>query len=194
MMLTIGIVNYYTENHILRCLNSIYKNPPKYPFVVYIVDNGSKKKKIIKIKEEFPDVKIIKNIRNVGFSRACNQIYFRSKSKYILYINPDTELEKNAVDNLTDFMEKHPDAGVAGARLLNFDGTLQLSCRRFPTIWNVFFGRKSVFAKYLPSNRFTKSYMLSELDYTRIQNVDWVVGAAIIVRNSALKSIGGFDE
>jgi len=194
MMLTIGIVNYYTEDYIIKCLNSIQKNPPKYPFTMYIVDNGSQKEKMKYIREKFSDVKIIKNIKNVGFSRACNQIFYRSKSKYILYINPDTELEKDAINNLIDFMEEHPDAGVAGAKLLNIEGTLQLSCRKFPTVWNVFFGRKSVFTKYLPSNRFTRSYMLSELDYTKVQKIDWIAGAVMIIRRTALESIEGFDE
>ncbi len=193
-MLTIGIVNYYTEDYVIKCLDSIYKTPPRYPFIIYLVDNGSEREKIIEIKQRFPEVRLIRNIQNVGFSRACNQIYFRSKSKYILYINPDTEIEKDAVNNLINFMEEHPDAGIAGARLLNFEGILQLSCRKFPTIWNVFFGRKSVFTKYLPSNRFTQSYMLAGLDYTKVQKVDWVVGAAMIVRRSALGSIEGFDE
>ena len=194
MMLTIGIVNYHTEDYIIRCLRSIYKYLPRYKFEVYIVDNGSNKEKIRKILEEFPEVKFIKNRENVGFARACNQIFYRSRSKYILYLNPDTEVTEGAIDALIQFMDKHPEAGVGGAKLLYFDGDLQLSCRRFPTIWNVFFGRKSIFAKYLPYNRFTRSYMLSELDYSKVQEVDWVVGAAIIVRKKALEEIEGFDE
>jgi len=194
MMLTIGIVNYYTEDYIIKCLKSIYRDDIKYPFTIYIVDNGSEKGKIIELKKRFPDIKLIRNLKNVGFSRACNQIYFRSKSKYILYLNPDTEVEKNAINSLLDFMEKHSDAGAAGAKLLKVDGKLQLSCRRFPTLWNVFFGRQSIITKYLPYNRFTRSYMLSELDYTKTQQVDWVVGAAVIIRRTAIENIEGFDE
>jgi GT2 family glycosyltransferase len=159
-----------------------------------VVDNNSSDNSVKLIEEHYPEVHLIRNSSNFGFSYANNQAIGRCRGKYILILNPDTVVTRSALDELVKFMEKHPDAGVGGAKILNFDGSIQYSCRRFPTLLYVFFGRQSIFARFLPSNRISEQYLMMNEDYSKNLEVDWVFGAAMILRREALREVGIFDE
>ncbi len=194
MKLTIGIINYHTYPFLRNLLRSIHRNPPSFPYEIIVVDNGDKVDVKKLLLSEFPEVKVIKNRINVGYARACNQIYPRAKGEYILYLNPDTVVLKDSLNNLVKFMDEHPEAGAAGAKLLYPDGSLQYSCRHFPNFYNVFFGRQSIFTRYIPNNPITRKFMLTDLDYSKVHRVDWVIGASMILRKKVLEELGGFDE
>ncbi len=91
-------------------------------------------------------------------------------------------------------MNNNKDCAIASGKLLNEDGTLQYSCRRFPTFFNVFFGRETFFTKFAPNNRFTRNYMYAELDYEKDNDVEWVRGAVMLVRRDIFERLNGFDE
>ncbi len=192
--LSIIIVNFNTGRFLTRCLDFIGKNSPKRSFEIFVVDNNSNDNSIEIVKKHYPEVKLIKNSSNFGFSYANNQGIVRSKGKYILILNPDTIVTEGALDALVDFMDRNPDTGIAGAKLLNFNGSIQYSCRRFPTIFSVFFGRQSIFIKFLPYNRVSRKYLMMDEDYSKNIEVDWVFGASMIVRRKALEEVGIFDE
>jgi len=191
--LSIGIVSYNSVDYVKNLLNSIKKNPPSVPYEIIVLDNASEDGSIEFLKK----VKGIKKIflrENSGFSHGCNIIGKRAMGKYILFLNPDVVVTPNALDKLVEFMEKNPQCGVAGGKLLNFDGTLQLSCRMFPTYLNVMFGRESLFRKLVPHNPFSRKYMLYDLDYSKNQVVDWLRGAVFITPRWLFDELGGFDE
>lgn len=146
------------------------------------------------LNQYFPQVKVIKNAINVGFARANNQAIPRTKGEFILFLNPDALPEPGALDSLIKFMEETPYAGCVGGKLLNFDGSLQLSCRSFPTYISVFFGRRSFFRKIFPGNPFSKGFLLTELDYNKVQKVDWVIGACMLTKRELPSQLGYFDE
>ena len=195
MTLTIGIVNYNTKKELKKCIKSILQNPPKCSYRIIIVDNDSRdgrKKFLTHIKQE--NVKCILNRRNRGFGAACNQIVKLQNSSYTLFLNPDVEISKNAIYKLINFLKNNEKVGIVTGKLLFPDGSLQLSCRKFPTILRVLFGRESFLRRTFPNNIISKEYLMSELDYNKIQFPDWVRGAVMLFRTEFFKKIGGFDE
>ena len=195
MTLTIGIVNYNTKDDLEFCLQSIYRNPTRVKYSVIVVDNGSEdsSKEFLKSLNN-KNVKKVYNTENRGFSSACNQIAKLADTTYILFLNPDVVITRGSIDRLISFMKKNKEIAIVTGKLLNPDGTLQLSCRRFPTILYVLFGRESIFRKVFPNNPISKKYMLYDLDYNKVQYPDWVRGAVMLVRFNLFKEIGGFDE
>jgi N-acetylglucosaminyl-diphospho-decaprenol L-rhamnosyltransferase len=195
MTLTVGIVNYNTKRNLKKCIESILQKPPKCSFRIIIVDNNSKdgSKKFLKhIKQE--KVKYILNKKNRGFGAACNQVVKAQNSSYILFLNPDVEIRRNAIDKLINFLKNNEKVGLVTGKLLFPDGSLQLSCRKFPTILRALFGRESILRKIFPNNNISKEFLMSELDYNKIQFPDWVRGAVMLFKTDVFKKIGGFDE
>lgn len=195
MTLTIGIVNHNTKKDLKKCIKSILQNPPNCNFRIVVVDNNSKdgSRKLLKHIEN-ENIKYISNNKNIGFGRACNQIAKKQNSSYLLFLNPDVEVSKNAIDKLIDFLKKNEKIGMATGKLLFPDGSLQLSCRKFPTILRALFGRESTLRKIFPNNMISKEYLMSKLDYNKIQFPDWVRGAVILFKTDIFEKIGGFDE
>lgn len=195
MTLTIGIVNYNTKEDLKRCIKSILLNPPNCNYQIVIVDNNSKdgSKNFIK-KSKQKKIKYILNKKNIGFGAACNQIAQIQSSSYILFLNPDVEVSKNSIDKLIKLLKKDGKIGVATGKLLYPNGSFQLSCRKFPTILRVLFGRESVLRKIFPNNTISKEYLMSEVNYDKIQFPDSVRGAVMLFKTEIFKKIGGFDE
>ncbi len=195
MTLIIGIVNYNTKKDLKKCIKSILQKPPECSFRIIIVDNNSKDGSKIFLKQiKQKNIKYILNKENRGFGAACNQIAKTQNSSYILFLNPDVEIRKNSIDKLINFLKKNEKVGIVTGKLLFPDGSLQLSCRKFPTILRALFGRESTLRKIFPNNMISKEYLMSELDYNKIQFPDWVRGAVILFKTDIFEKIGGFDE
>lgn len=195
MTLTIGIVNYNTKDDLELCLQSIFRNPPHFKYSIIVVDNDSKD-----ISREFlkslnhKNIKKVYNTENRGLGSACNQIAKLADTTYILFFNPDVIITKGSIDKLISFMKENKEIAIVTGKLLNPDGTLQLSCRKFPKILYVLFGRESIFRKLFPNNPISRKYMQYDLDYNKVQYPDWVRGAVMLIRCDLFKEIGGFDE
>jgi len=195
MTLTIGIVNYNTKDDLKDCLNQILKSPPEVSYSIIVVDNNSTDESM-----EFLEnlnkkrIRLILNNENKGFGSACNQIAKEIDTPYILFLNPDVKITKGAIDKLISFMENRPEVAIVTGKLLNPDGTIQLSCRRFPTILRALSGRASLFRSIFPNNPISRDYMLCNLDYDKIQFPDWVRGAVMLIKTNLFKEISGFDE
>lgn len=195
MTLTIGIVNYNTKEDLKRCIKSILQNPPNCDYQIVIVDNNSKdgsKSFIKKLKQK--KIKYILNKKNSGFGAACNQITQIHNSSYILFLNPDVEVSKNSIDKLIKLLKNDEKIGTATGKLLYPNGSFQLSCRKFPTILRVLFGRESILRKIFPNNTISKEYLMSDVNYDKIQFPDSVRGAVMLFKTEIFKKIGGFDE
>jgi len=141
------------------------------------------------VRQFFPEVRLIENSRNVGFARANNQGICLSQASYILLLNPDTEVRSGTLETLWHFMEEHPTAGAAGARLLNGDGTLQLSCQPRPTLW-----REAWMCFLLEKLWPLGYYVMNRWDITVPRQVDVVKGACLIIPRSVTEQIGLLDE
>lgn len=194
MTLTIGIVNYNTKRELKKCIESILNNPPNCKFRIVIIDNNSKdgSKRFLKSLKNKKIIYIYNN-RNIGFGRACNQIAKTQDSSYILFLNPDIKVSKNSINKLIDFIENNKNIGLVTGKLLFPDNSLQLSCRKFPTILRVLFGRESFLRRVFPNNIISKQYLMSELNYNKTLFPDWVRGAVMLFKTHTYKKIGGFD-
>jgi len=192
--LSIIIVNYNVKAFLQNCLLSIKKATEKIDSEIIVVDNASDDGSIELIKKNFEDVILIESPVNLGFSKANNLGLKISQGKYICLINPDTIVEENTFEVMINFMENHPDVGLAGCKILNPDGTFQLACRRsFPTPW-VAFTKIIGLSKLFPKSKLFAKYNLTYLDENQSYEVDAVSGSFMFLRRDVYEKIGGLDE
>ena len=155
---------------------------------VILVDNGSQDGGRIEVKRAFPSVHIIENEKNLGFAKAVNQGLQKASGRYVLLLNPDTQMKDGAIERLVSFMDAHSDVGVAGAQLLNADGSKQNSIANFPSL------ATELFNKSLLRWLFPKKFPGKERDYPEPVEVDSVIGACMVVRRKAMEQVGLLDE
>lgn len=194
MELSIVIVNYNTRDLLRDCLRSIYSSQGDFHYEVIVVDNCSPDDSVEMVRQEFPQAKLIASEINRGYAYANNLGLRQAQGHYLLLLNPDTVLPPTALQGMLDFMEEHPDAGVAGPKLVLADGSLDLACRRgFPTLDVAFYRLVGLSKRYPNSPRYNR-YNLGYLDPNQVAEVDSVVGAFMCIRREALDQAGLFDE
>jgi GT2 family glycosyltransferase len=163
------------------------------PHGIIVVDNASSDGTASLIAREHPDVRLIVRASNGGLSAAVNDGVAASSGRYVMALNPDTRLANDALSPLVAFLRDHPGGGVVAPKLLDDDGTLQLSCRRFPGYGTAFFGRYAPLTKLLPGNRWSRDYLMLDYDHATTRDVDWVSGAAMMFPRAVFDRIGGWD-
>jgi len=188
MELSIIIVNWNTRNLLVQCLNSIYQTVETVEMEVWVVDNGSTDGSDAAAVERFPETKFVQNKVNVGFAKANNQALNTAAGRYYLLLNPDTQVSKGAIEKLISFMNAHPEAGGAGAQLINSDGSKQNSIANFPSLATELLN-KSVLRRLFP-RRFPGRGRV----YPQPIEVDSVIGACMMVRRQASDQVGLLDE
>ncbi len=194
MDVSIIIVNYNGKNITENCLNSIFSLKEKVEKEVIVVDNGSNDGSVEYLKERFPQVFFIENKKNIGFAKGNNLGIKKSRGKYVVLLNNDTEVLNKAFERAYYFMEKNKDVGICGFKLLNPDGSIQYSCRDFPSFETALFNRTSLFTRIFPNNPFSQKYLKTHFSHDKVIEVDWVSGAAMMIRKSTLDEIGLLDE
>ncbi len=190
--LTIIIVSYNSLDYLKECLDSIFSNPPGSRYEIVIVDNASIDGTSGFIENNYPTVALISNNKNIGFAAANNKAIKSTRSGYILLINSDCEVKGDALDRLVKFIDADPEIGIAGPKIINSDGSIQPSCRNFPS----FFGAAAhtLLTNIYPDNPFSKKYKLIDVSRDKPFKVDWVSGSCMIIRRSALVDTGPLDE
>ncbi|MGD9895185.1 MAG: glycosyltransferase, partial [Dehalococcoidia bacterium] len=160
--LFVVILNYNTAEHVRRCLAALPAGCAGLTYETIVVDNASPQSGIEAAVAAFPSVRLIKRRQNGGFSAGINAGLRAARSNAILILNPDSTLAPGAAVAMFDFLRSNSDVGVLGPRILNEDGTLQLSCRRFPTFAAAAFNRNSLLTRLLPRNRYSATYLMSD--------------------------------
>jgi hypothetical protein len=158
---------------------------------IWVVDNHSHDGSAAAIAREFPDVHLLELEQNLGFGAANNRAFARASGEFLLLLNSDALVHRGAVGELVEFLRGHPEVGAVGPRLLNEDGTLQVSCWKFPSPTRVWLEALGV-ARLLPSHPQLGDYFRWAHDEKR--SVDFVIGACLLVRRAVFQQIGGFDE
>lgn len=192
MDLSVVVVNWNAKDYLEKCLASIFKNSPSFDFEVMVVDNASTDGSQDLVKTKFPQTKLILNKRNLGYSGAANRALGETNSPYLFLLNSDTEVLPGSLELMVEFGKNHPQAGAIGPMLVNADGTLQYSCRKFPSFKIGFF--HALLSPFLPDNPYSRSYRLTDFDHRRRQEVDWISGASLFLKRKALEEVGFFDE
>lgn len=182
MTLSIIIVNFNTRDLLSNCLRSIFSQKG-VSFDVWVVDNASRDGSVIMVENEFPKVKLIKNKENLGFAKANNLALQKSGGRFLFLLNSDTILKGQTLIKIIDFLGKNPQIGILGMKVLNPDGSLQPSVGKFYNLVNAFlmlFGGERL--------------GLLRSSPLKIEEVDWVAGAALIVKREVLEKAGLLDE
>ena len=196
-VLSIVIVSWNVREDLRECLQSLLKDEGSRlesgEIEIIIVDNASTDGTAEMVNLEFPQVKLLVNLQNLGYTKANNIGINHSRGKYILLLNPDTVVHQGALQALIDCAESHPEVGIIGAKLLNPDGSVQRSARSFPDIGAGLF-RNTFLGRLFPNNPFVRRYLLEDFGYDEVREVDWVSGAAMLVRRDLIERIGGLDE
>ena len=193
-LISIIIVNYNVRDYLDNCLNSIYKSKLIKNIEIIVVDNDSSDNSAQMVIEKYPNINLIQNKTNFGFSKAVNQGIKISSGEYLLLLNPDTVLEKNTLNILINYMENNKSVGMCGPKILNSDGTLQLSCKRsFPTPI-VAFPKLIGLDKLFPKNKWVGRYNLTYLDENQCHSVDAISGSFMFIRKQILNEVGFLDE
>jgi N-acetylglucosaminyl-diphospho-decaprenol L-rhamnosyltransferase len=188
MRFSVVIVNYASWPLTLRCIESLRETGYE-DFEVVIVDNDRPEP------PDLPDqVRLIRNPENVGLARAWNQGIAASTGEYVVLINPDTIVQRDFFGLLEAFFADDPSVGVAGPRILDGDGTLQLSARKEVSMVSGLFGRTSFLTRLFPRSSLVKSQFPAITEASHPARVDWVSGACMVVRRRVLEEIGAADE
>lgn len=192
--LSIIIVNYNVQYFLEYCINSIYRSKVNFDFEIIVVDNASKDESMAMLQTNFPEVNIIQNKENVGFSKANNQGIAIAKGTYCLLLNPDTILQEDTLQKCIDTLEHDSKIGALGVKMLDGAGNfLPESKRGFPTL-GVAFAKISGFAKLFPKSSFFGKYHLGYLDKDKNHEVDVLSGAFMMLRKDVLVNVGKLDE
>jgi N-acetylglucosaminyl-diphospho-decaprenol L-rhamnosyltransferase len=192
--LSIVVVSWNVSGLLRRCLRSVEQSAglSGLQYEIIVVDNASTDGSVAMVGAEYPQVQLVANEKNVGFPAANNQGLARASGRYVLLLNPDTEVIEDALGRLVGFAEVNADVGVAGPMLLNPDGSIQESRRRFPTVGAALF--ESTWLQPYAPRRLLNRYYVLDRPADEAQDVDWVSGAALLARRGAVERVGPMDE
>jgi N-acetylglucosaminyl-diphospho-decaprenol L-rhamnosyltransferase len=192
--LSIVIVNWNTKDLLRGCLTSLYDSDGDFSFETVVVDNCSDDGSAAMVREEFPHVCLIESEINGGYAYANNHGLRCFQARYYLLLNPDTVVPRDALQRMLEFLDTHPEVGIAGPKLVMDDGELDMACRRsFPTP-EISFYRLSGLSRLFPKSERFGRYNLTHLDPDQVAEVDSVVGAFMMVRREVVEEVGGLDE
>jgi hypothetical protein len=192
--LSIIIVNYNVKEFLQNLIHSIEKASARISKEIIVVDNASDDGSIEFLKEKFAQIRLISNNSNLGFGKANNLGMKEAAGKYFLLINPDTIVAEDTFDKMIKFFEEHSDVGLAGCKILNPDGSLQLACRRsFPGPWTSF-TKVTGLSNLFPKSKLFARYNLTYLDENQTYEVDAISGSFMMLRKEVYEKVGGFDE
>ncbi|RLC80656.1 MAG: glycosyltransferase family 2 protein [Chloroflexi bacterium] len=190
--LSVVIVNWNVRDLLRRCLLSILASSQTCKFEIIVVDNASTDGSVEMVRAELPAVHLIANTENRGFPAANNQGLAIARGRYVLLLNPDTEVVGDALATMVAFADAHPDVGMIGPQLLYADGSVQSSRRRFPTLATGFL--ESTWLERYASRRLLERYEFLDQPDDVVQDVDWLYGAALMARREAVEQVGPMDE
>lgn len=194
MKLSVIIVSWNTRDLTRDALASVYRETKDIDFEVIVVDNKSSDDSVAMIKREFPQVKLIENTNNDGFSKGNNLGLKIATGEYLMLLNSDTIVLDNALGKLVEYIALNSDTMMVGPRLLNTDMTFQHSCRRnLPDIWNSFFHLFGL-VRLFPKSKLINNYKKYNDDPNVTEPVTALSGAAMLFRRSVYDRIGGLDE
>ena len=188
------IVNWNRKEFLRACLASLARQAGA-EFETIVVDNNSQDDSRAMLARRFPQVHTVESNTNLGFAKGCNLGAHHASGQYLLFLNSDTEVLADTLEQLAEFLDQHAEVGVVTSRLVYPDFSDQGVARSFPRPANAILGRNSLLTKWFPNNQVSRRYLLSRHNLSQVPfEVDWVSGACLMIRSEVFKTIGGFDE
>lgn len=191
--LSVTICSWNTVDDLRACLQSLRDEAVRTPrFEVIVVDNASGDGSPDMVRAEFPEFTLLAQDSNLGFTGGHNLALSQRRAPHAALLNSDTVVHPGAIATILDVFAGDPTVGVVGPKLLNPDGSLQYSCRRFPNPVAAAF-RNTLLGRFFPKNRFVDDYLMKDFDHESSIDVDWVSGAALFIRQEVYDKLGGLD-
>jgi GT2 family glycosyltransferase len=190
--LSVTICSWNTREDLRASLQSLEAVRDEAAFEVIVVDNASRDESPDMVEKDFPWVRLMRMTENLGFTNGHNAALEARCAPHAFLLNSDAVVHTGALRTILDYHREHPEVGIIGPKLLNPDGTLQYSCRRFPNPVAALF-RSTFIGKLFPNNRFTREYLMTDWRHDEVREVDWVSGAAFFVSKELMDRVGLFD-
>jgi GT2 family glycosyltransferase len=190
--LSIIIVSWNVRDLLRTCLQSVDEGRGELDLEVIVVDSASADETPTMVSREFPWVQLVESTENVGFPRGNNLGLKEARGRFLLLLNPDTEIQNDALTVLVSYLEMNEDVGAVGPQLLNGDGSVQSSRRRFPTLATAFF--ESTWLEGKLASRILRRYYVLDIADGETADVDWVTGACLMVPDQVARKVGSLDE
>lgn len=191
--LSVVVVSRDVRDLLAACLESLHQSDNGFVIETLVVDAASSDGSSAMVRKRFPAVRQLASRENLGFTRGNNWAIRLARGRHVMLLNPDTVVRPGALRALVTFLDAHPDVGVAAPKLVFPDGSVQSSRRRFPRPVTGFV-ESTVLERWLGRSRVVREYRLDDGPADAPQDVDWVVGAAMVVRREAFEQAGLLDE
>jgi GT2 family glycosyltransferase len=192
-LLSVVIVNYRSAAYLNACVDALFVHNKSCSFEILVVNNDRVSDLSLLPTLNRSEVRTIQNSSNIGFGAAANIGFDKSNGEFVLLLNPDILVRPEAVASLLQAIQSHPEAGLVLPQLRNPDDSLQYSCRRFYT-WKTLWMRRGPWRRHLASHPKVRQHLMQEWDHASAAEVDWGLGAAMLVRKRALCGERLFDE
>src|SRR3989339_781857 len=191
---SILIVHYNTPGLLRQTLKGIIRAAPQVSYEIIVVDNNPEARIIQMVNQEFPQVKVIVSEVNEGFAKGINHAMKEASGRYFFSFNPDMVMLPKALEELVSYLDQHQTVGAVGPRLQCPSGELQQSCYRFMEVKTIFYRRLPFLKKLSFAKTHLQNYLMEEWDHQETREVDYLLGAAILLRREMIEKIGAFDE
>ncbi len=190
---SIVLITWKMKDMLKVCLDTIIKFTKGVTYEIILVENYSNDGTTEMIELDYPEIMLVKNSENMGVAPARNQGLKLANGKYALILDVDMELFEDTIYKLFYFMENNLDVGLVGSKLVDSDGSLQYSCKRFPKLSTLFL-RRIDFLNTVKNSKNLKNHLMIDYDHKEIMDVDYVIGACQFIRREALVKTGLYDD
>lgn len=193
MELSIIITSYKNPELLKVCIDSIKKNYTGTDFEIIVSDSATDDKTEMMMREDYPDIKFLAARENIGFSGTVNNGLTVATGTYILILNGDIIVKKDAIEKLLEYIRSHSDVGIVGPQLLNFNETLQPSTFRFYTPLTIVY-RRTFLGNFSFAKKHLDKFLMRDFDHQSIREVDWIMGSSLMASRQALEKVGPMDH
>ena len=192
MDVSINIVHYNTPGLLRQTLLSIRRAAPRLNYEVIVVDNNPQARLSDSLRQEFPEMKMIEST-NVGFAQGMNKAFEQACGRYLLVSNPDISMLPGSLEKLVEHLDQNPQTGIVGSQLKSPDGSIQSSCYKFTEPKTVLYRRLPFIKRFAAVKKHLDEYLMVDWDHSDTREVDYLLGACMLIRKQALDDVSGFD-
>jgi GT2 family glycosyltransferase len=193
MELSIIITSYKNPELLKVCIDSIKKNIDFSDYEIIVSDSATEEKTELMMEVDYPEIKFLASADNIGFSGTVNNALEIVKGKYILILNGDVIVKKDAIEKLLEHIRNNPDVGIVGPQLINFNETMQPSTFRFYTPLTIIY-RRTFLGKFGFAKKHLENFLMKDFDHQNIREVDWIMGSSLMTSRAAVEKIGPMDH
>jgi N-acetylglucosaminyl-diphospho-decaprenol L-rhamnosyltransferase len=193
MELSIIITSYKNPELLRVCLDSIKKNISLSDYEIIVADSETEEKIELMMREDYPEVIFLPAHENLWFGGEVNAGIGKSRGKYVLILNDDIIVKKDSIEKLLQYSREHPQIGIVGPQLLNFNETFQPSCFRFLSPFTILY-RRTYLGKLPFAKKHLDHFLMKDFDHQETRAVDWLMGSAMLIKKSAIEKVGLVDR